>query len=167
MTQAEEFENAIRNQRVYKLGANPLLWQIMEELDLEGILNNVPTGWVVNNGQAGMAMVLTRRARRLEIKERIYPHLFRHTFSADFLRSGGDMYILSQILGHADPSFTKKFYAGFDIEPQKREHEKHTPLYQYMTLLEKVFTAFGQIVAGVEADEEGKAADDADEPEES
>lgn len=63
MTQAKEFENAIRNQRVYKLGASPLLWQIMEELDLEGILNSVPTGREVSNGQAGMAMVLTRLLR--------------------------------------------------------------------------------------------------------
>lgn len=38
-------------------------------------------------------------------------HMFRHTFATRFLRAGGDIYILSKILGHSSVAITEKVYA--------------------------------------------------------
>jgi integrase len=39
------------------------------------------------------------------------PHCLRHTFATRYLAGGGDIYILSQILGHAKVSTTERHYA--------------------------------------------------------
>lgn len=38
-------------------------------------------------------------------------HVFRHTFATRFLQRGGDIYILSKILGHASVAITESVYA--------------------------------------------------------
>jgi integrase/recombinase XerD len=38
-------------------------------------------------------------------------HVFRHTFATRFLTAGGDIYILSKILGHASVAVTERVYA--------------------------------------------------------
>lgn len=38
-------------------------------------------------------------------------HVFRHTFATRFLQRGGDIYILSKILGHASVAITERVYA--------------------------------------------------------
>jgi transposase len=62
VSQAEEFRNAVRNQRVYKLGSSPLLWHIIEKLKLEqSIDKHCPTGkHDVSNGRSALALLLTR-----------------------------------------------------------------------------------------------------------
>ena len=39
------------------------------------------------------------------------PHTLRHTFATRYLQGGGDIYILSKILGHASVEVTQKVYA--------------------------------------------------------
>ncbi len=65
MSQAEEFHNAVRNQRVYKLGASPLLWHIIEQLKIEARIDeHCPSGkHDVSNGRAALALLLTRLLR--------------------------------------------------------------------------------------------------------
>lgn len=41
-------------------------------------------------------------AERLNINKRLHLHLARHTFAVEFLNRGGDIYILSKLLGHSD-----------------------------------------------------------------
>lgn len=38
-------------------------------------------------------------------------HTFRHTFSTRFLQAGGDIYLLSKVLGHSSVAITEKVYA--------------------------------------------------------
>ena len=54
--------------------------------------------------------VLARAARRAEVAL-IGPHVCRHTFATRYLQRGGDIYTLSQILGHASVSVTERHYA--------------------------------------------------------
>jgi integrase len=39
------------------------------------------------------------------------PHVLRHSFATRYLQSGGDIYVLSKILGHASVTVTEKVYA--------------------------------------------------------
>lgn len=52
------------------------------------------------------------------------PHKLRHSFAVHWLRSGGDIYILSKILGHSTAKITEKEY--LDIVPldQGKELQK-------------------------------------------
>jgi integrase len=41
----------------------------------------------------------------------ISPHTLRHTFATRYLKGGGDIFILSRILGHSSPKVTAEIYA--------------------------------------------------------
>jgi integrase len=54
--------------------------------------------------------VLAQACERAGV-EHISPHTLRHTFATRYLQSGGDIYVLSKILGHASVAITEKVYA--------------------------------------------------------
>ena len=54
--------------------------------------------------------VLARAAKRLGIPH-LSPHTLRHTFATRFLQAGGDIYVLSKLLGHSSVSITERHYA--------------------------------------------------------
>jgi site-specific recombinase XerD len=56
-----------------------------------------------------IAYVMKRICKSSGVKY-IGPHGLRHTFSANFLMNGGDIYTLSALLGHKSVDTTKKFY---------------------------------------------------------
>jgi len=57
-------------------------------------------------------------------RKQIGPHLLRHTFSRHYLRDGGRMYILSQILGHANVSITHAVYGTASEDEIQQEYRK-------------------------------------------
>lgn len=70
---------------------------------------------------AGLQQLMRRLSRRAGIDAQIpvHPHVFRHTFSANFLRCGGDIYTLQRILGHSSTKITegyiKSLGSDFDL----------------------------------------------------
>jgi transposase len=62
MSQANDFNNAIVQHQVHKLSGSPLLWQIINALQIEqSIDEHCPGGkQAVSNGQAALAVLLTR-----------------------------------------------------------------------------------------------------------
>ena len=54
---------------------------------------------------------------------RVSPHTFRHTFAVMFLRSGGQVFTLKQILGHESLSMTNRYVAvaQADVTAQHRQ----------------------------------------------
>lgn len=63
MSQAQDFQNAVKQHQVCKLAGSPLLLEIMNSLGLEAIIDaHAPAGdkQIVSHGQAGIALLLTR-----------------------------------------------------------------------------------------------------------
>ncbi len=63
MSQAKDFYNAIRQQQVHKLAGSPLLWHIIQTLNIEPLIDSHCPGGdkqQVSHGQAALALLLTR-----------------------------------------------------------------------------------------------------------
>jgi integrase/recombinase XerD len=54
----------------------------------------------------------------------INPHLLRHSFARHFLRRGGRMHVLSQILGHASIATTHSIYGTASTEDIGNEYRR-------------------------------------------
>ena len=75
---------------------------------------------------SGLLSILRRLARRAGVEERVYTHLFRHTFAHRWVTGGGDLESLRQTLGHSRLD-TTQIYAGLRVEDIKQIHRKVSP----------------------------------------
>ncbi len=62
---------------------------------------------------------LSNACEKAEV-ESLSPHILRHTFATRYLAGGGDIFILSQILGHATVGVTQKVYAHLQVQDHAR-----------------------------------------------
>ncbi len=72
---------------------------------------------------SGLRQLIERLGKVANIEvTRCSPHTFRHYFAVTFLRNGGDVFGLQQLLGHTDIAMTQRYvaYARSDIERQHR-----------------------------------------------
>lgn len=71
--------------------------------------------------------LITRRLGERAGVANVHPHRFRHTFAIEFLRNGGNMYVLSEkLLGHSDLKITRRYLALVD-EDAFNEHRQASP----------------------------------------
>ena len=50
----------------------------------------------------------------------ITPHKLRSTYGTNLYRETGDIYLVADVLGHADVNTTKKHYAAIDDDRRKQ-----------------------------------------------
>jgi integrase len=67
-------------------------------------------GYLWPSNQQNYRDVLAAKCRTAKVPH-ISPHDLRHTFATRYLQGGGDIYILSKILGHSSVKMTEKVYA--------------------------------------------------------
>ena len=76
---------------------------------------------------------LAKYGKKANIKNvRVSPHTFRHTFAKMFIISGGDVFVLQDILGHSTLEMVRKYVRLFSSD-LKRNHGVHSPLKQLNT----------------------------------
>jgi integrase/recombinase XerD len=75
--------------------------------------------------RSGLLQLIERLGSTARITAaRCSPHTFRHTFSVEFLRAGGNVFSLQQMLGHTALHMTNRYVtlAQADIENQHRQY---------------------------------------------
>lgn len=77
---------------------------------------------------AGLYQMLKRLAIRAGITGKFNPHAFRHSFAKEFLKSGGDLASLSQLMGHTSVVITADQYSQFGLDELSSIHDKHSPI---------------------------------------
>jgi integrase/recombinase XerC len=65
-------------------------------------------------------------AQRSGLGQRVYPHLFRHSFATHVLESSGDLRGVQEMLGHADIS-TTQIYTHLDFQHLAQVYDKAHP----------------------------------------
>ena len=83
------------------------------------------------NGQAmtrsGVSILMLRLSRQVGLtRAQAAPHAFRRGFAVEFLRNGGDVFTLQQILGHSSLEMTRR-YVSFLDEDLKSAHLRFSP----------------------------------------
>ncbi len=80
-----------------------------------------------NNMKRGTLRLLLHRLDERSGVSNVHAHRFRHTFSIEFLRNGGDIYTLQRMLGHTSLDMVKRYLkiAQVDID---RQHQKASPV---------------------------------------
>ena len=63
------------------------------------------------------------------LKKRISPHKLRSTFGTNLYQETGDIYLVADVLGHADVNTTRKHYAAM-TDAHKREAARRVILPQ-------------------------------------
>jgi len=76
---------------------------------------------------SGIYQVFKRAAKDAGIKNNWSPHQWRHAFARNFLRNGGDIGVLSQILGHATIHVTLMHYGSLENQDLQNAHLKFAP----------------------------------------
>jgi site-specific recombinase XerD len=74
--------------------------------------------------RGGILQLIERLGKKAGIQGvRCSPHTFRHTFAIEFLRNGGNLFTLKQILGHTSLQVTNRYVslAQADIQSQHRQ----------------------------------------------
>lgn len=77
--------------------------------------------------KSGLSQLLNRISRAAELpRDHVAPHAWRRGFAVEYLRNGGDMFSLQQILGHTTLELTRRYVAYLPADLQ-RQHLRASP----------------------------------------
>lgn len=93
-----------------------------------------PDAYLITVGSKDDQRPMDRRALGLQLARigaragvpHVYPHRFRHTFAITYLRNGGDLFTLQELLGHSDLAMVRR-YARIAQSDCARAHAKASP----------------------------------------
>jgi integrase/recombinase XerD len=74
----------------------------------------------------GIWKLLQSAAKAADIKKRVYPHIFRHSFATHLLEGGADLRAVQDMLGHAS-IITTEVYTHVDRNYLTEVHRSFHP----------------------------------------
>lgn len=95
-------------------------WLAVRKSGSRAVFTSVRTGEPLK--KSGFNQMIKRMKARAGVRSRISPQRFRNSFSRQFLRAGGDISVLSRLLGHSDIKTTHDYYAVFDEDELQELH---------------------------------------------
>lgn len=104
------------------------LIKMAQDNDTEYVFQSTYGGMV---GQHNIIASFEKYGKQAGVKVRCTPHIFRHTFSTNFVRSGGDIFTLQKMLGHSTLVMCRK-YIQLDNSDLVRKHHQASPLDRYL-----------------------------------
>ena len=77
--------------------------------------------------KSGVEEIVRQAKKRCGLDIRQFsPHVFRHTFSKQYVDHGGDILRLSRELGHSDVKITEIYLRDFDSTDARRDHSSQS-----------------------------------------
>lgn len=101
-----------------------VLWRYLRERELEQASPLFESKRGERFTRFGVRQILERLGESAKIEAvRCSPHTLRHTFAVMFLRAGGSVFTLKEMLGHTDLAMTNRYVtlAQADIQNQHRQ----------------------------------------------
>lgn len=84
----------------------------------------------------GLDMIIYRLGRWANVKGvRVSAHTFRHTFAVGFILGGGDVYLLSRMLGHSTVAITENYLKA--MKAQQARKQTHSVLDDLQWVIRK------------------------------
>lgn len=85
--------------------------------------------WIGRNGEpltiSGVGQAMKELGKMAGITDvRVSPHTLRHTYAAQFLKSGGDVYALSRSLGHSSVAVTERYVASLRSRDVRQRQQR-------------------------------------------
>ena len=109
-----------------KVGCKAIWSYLLERFPNRQPLKDDPL-YVNRNGihplsRNGVFQLVKRLGEKAGVQD-VYPHRFRHTFAIEFLRNGGNVFELQQLLGHSDLEMSRRYalIAQIDLETSARK----------------------------------------------
>jgi site-specific recombinase XerD len=122
-----------KKERLVRIGNNARqqLWRYMLLRDIKAP-PHVQTLWLSEEMRPftknGMLLVMHRLGKRAGIRIRCSPHTFRHTFAVSYLRAGGDIFTLQQLLGHSSLEMVKRYSRTLNSDDALKAHQQFSPV---------------------------------------
>jgi site-specific recombinase XerD len=121
-----------KKERLVRIGNNARqqLWRYMLLREIKG--QNIERLFLSEEmrpmTKSGLGTIIKKIGKDAEIDgKRCSPHTFRHSFAVAFLRAGGNVFDLKQLLGHSSIDMVERYSRSLSSDDALKAHQQFSP----------------------------------------